>query len=72
MKNVVEVEGPTKFLQRYKGLRGGEGEHVKIRTNEQTMDWTHGMQGDLQKEAGGQVTVKRKSNDYENDSDNYS
>ncbi|MDA3100443.1 LPXTG-anchored putative endo-alpha-N-acetylgalactosaminidase SpsG, partial [Staphylococcus pseudintermedius] len=71
IKNIFNVDVPTKFLQHYKVMRIVDGEPVKMTANGQTIDWTPEMQVDLQNEAGDQVTVKRKSNDYENDIDNY-
>lgn len=71
IKNIFNVDLPTKFLQHYKVMRIENGEPVKMTANGQTIDWTPEMQVDLQNDAGDKVTVKRKSNDYQNDIDNY-
>ncbi|QHW36063.1 YSIRK-type signal peptide-containing protein [Staphylococcus ursi] len=71
IKNIFNVDLPTKFLQHYKVMRIVDGDPVKMTANGQTIDWTPEMQVDLQNEAGDKVTVKRKSNDYQNDIDNY-
>lgn len=71
IKNIFNVDLPTKFLQHYKVMRIENGEPVKMTANGQTIDWPPEMQVDLQNDAGDKVTVKRKSNDYQNDIDNY-
>ncbi|ARJ50816.1 endo-alpha-N-acetylgalactosaminidase family protein [Staphylococcus lutrae] len=71
IKNIFNVDLPTKFLQHYKVMRIKDGHPVKMTANNQTIDWTPEMQVDLQNDAGDQVTVTRKSNDYENDLANY-
>ncbi|HHU6751064.1 TPA: endo-alpha-N-acetylgalactosaminidase family protein [Staphylococcus pseudintermedius] len=71
IKNIFDVDLPTKFLQHYKVMRIVDGDPVEMTANDQTINWTPEMQVDLQNEAGDKVSVKRKSNDYQNDIDNY-
>lgn len=71
IKNIFNVDLPTKFLQHYKVMRIVDGDPVEMTANGQTINWTPEMQVDLQNDAGDKVTVKRKSNDYQNDIDHY-
>ncbi len=71
IKNIFDVDLPTKFLQHYKVMRIEDGHPVKMTANGKTINWTPEMTVDLQNDAGDKVTVQRKSNDYENDINNY-
>ncbi|MGV3273911.1 endo-alpha-N-acetylgalactosaminidase family protein [Staphylococcus sp. 11261D007BR] len=69
--NIFKTDVPTKFLQHYLVNRIEHGDPVKMKANDQTIDWTPEMLVELTNDAGDIVTVERKSNDYENDIDNY-
>ncbi|QPA24444.1 YSIRK-type signal peptide-containing protein [Mammaliicoccus fleurettii] len=71
IKNIFDVDVPTKFLQHYKVMRIENGHPVKMTANGRTIEWTPEMTVDLQNNTGDKVTVQRKSNDYENDINNY-
>lgn len=70
INNIFKTNLSTKYLQHFEVTKWVDGKPVKMTANDQTVEWTPEMEIQL-KNGKDKVVIKRKSNDYENDKENY-
>ncbi|WP_275540392.1 endo-alpha-N-acetylgalactosaminidase family protein [Mammaliicoccus sciuri] len=70
INNIFKTNLSTKYLQHFEVTKWVDGKPVKMTANDQTVDWTPEMEIQL-KNGKDKIVIKRKSNDYENDKENY-
>ncbi|MGX7363431.1 endo-alpha-N-acetylgalactosaminidase family protein [Aerococcus suis] len=63
IKNLFEVNIPTKFVQHFKVMKWIDGEPVLMSDNGETYQWTPEMEIHLQDDNGRELKIYRKSND---------
>lgn len=71
INNIFKINLSTKYLQHFEVTNWKDGKPVKMSANKENVEWTPEMEVQLKNNDGDKVTVKRKSNDYEGDKENY-
>nr|WP_317852870.1 endo-alpha-N-acetylgalactosaminidase family protein [Mammaliicoccus sp. Marseille-Q6498] len=69
--NLFKTNLSTKYLQHFDITNWKDGKPVKMTANGETVDWTPEMEVQLKNDQNDKVVVKRKSNDYAGDKENY-